>query len=71
MNLSNTPEGASLQATIAASGENNVVFTWLDNQTGSAQTYVTANSYRPVIQQLLCRPVSKSAGSVGWETDLT
>lgn len=33
INLSNTTEGASLQATIAASGDNNVVVTWLDNQT--------------------------------------
>jgi hypothetical protein len=40
LNLSNTPEGASLQATIAASGNNNVIVTWLDNQTGIIETYV-------------------------------
>jgi cell division inhibitor SulA len=46
MNLSNTREGASLQATIAASGENNVVVTWLANQTGSVETYVTTSTDR-------------------------
>jgi hypothetical protein len=46
MNLSNTPEGASLQATIAASGDNNVIVTWLDNQTGNVETYVTTSTDR-------------------------
>jgi hypothetical protein len=46
INLSNTPEGASLQATIAASGDNNVIVTWLDNQTGSVETYVTTSTDR-------------------------
>jgi hypothetical protein len=46
MNLSNTPEGASLQATIAASDDNNVIVTWLDNQTGSVETYVRTSTDR-------------------------
>ncbi|MDQ3966767.1 MAG: glycoside hydrolase [Thermoproteota archaeon] len=46
INLSNTPEGASLQATIAASGENNVIVTWLDNQTGNVEEYVTTSTDR-------------------------
>ncbi len=46
MNLSNTPEGASLQATIAASRNNNVIVTWLDNQTGSVETYVKTSTDR-------------------------
>jgi hypothetical protein len=46
INLSNTPEGASLQATIAASGDNNVIVTWLDNQTGSVETYVRTSTDR-------------------------
>jgi hypothetical protein len=46
INLSNTPEGASLQATIAASGDNNVIVTYLDNQTGSVETYVRTSTDR-------------------------
>jgi hypothetical protein len=44
INLSNTPEGASFQATIATSGENNVIVTYLDNQTGNVETYVTSST---------------------------
>jgi cell division inhibitor SulA len=46
INLSNTSEGASLQATIAASGDDNVIVTWLDNQTGSVETYVRTSTDR-------------------------
>jgi hypothetical protein len=45
INLSNTPEGASLQATIAAS-DDNVVVTYLDNQTGNVETYVRTSTDR-------------------------
>ncbi len=44
INLSNTPKGESLQATIAASGDNNVIVTYLDNQTGSVDTYVRTST---------------------------
>jgi hypothetical protein len=44
INLSNTPKGESLQATIAASGDNNVIVTYLDNQTGSVETYVRTST---------------------------
>jgi hypothetical protein len=46
INLSNTPEGASFQATIATSGENNVIVTYLDNQTGNVETYVRTSTDR-------------------------
>jgi hypothetical protein len=46
INLSNTPEAASLQATVAASGDNNVIVTYLDNQTGSVETYVRTSTDR-------------------------
>ncbi|MDQ3966766.1 MAG: exo-alpha-sialidase [Thermoproteota archaeon] len=43
VNLSNTTEGQSLQATVAASGDN-VYVMYLDNQTGNVETYIRTST---------------------------